>query len=143
MDKFVPRCSRRTLLLLAGLVWMVAGSMVTRFGFQVFVETTVHRWIFIATAPVVFFVFYHLVFKKMVYKHQKRIASMTKEKVCTFSFFDKKSYLIMAFMMSAGIFIRCIPTINPLCWAPFYMGLGLALLGAGILFMMGWFTWAL
>lgn len=143
MERLVPRCSRRTLFMLAALVWMMAGSMVTKLGYEVIVRTQGHKAISILVAVTVFLIFYNLIFKKMARKHQKRILAKTEERVCTFSFFDKKAYIIMTCMMSMGILIRSIPFINPMCWAPFYIGLGIALFSAGILFMIGWFRWSL
>lgn len=143
MNKLVPRCSRRTLFMLAALVWMMAGSMVTKLGYEVIVRTKGQKVISVVVALIVFLIFYNLIFKKMARKHQSRILAKTQEKVCSFSFFDKKAYIIMASMMSLGILIRSLPFINPMCWAPFYIGLGIALFSAGILFMIGWFKWSL
>lgn len=47
----------------------------------------------------------------------------------------------MIFMMGLGITIRSIHFINPLCWASVYIGIGLALLSAGIAFVVEWKNW--
>ena len=47
-------------------------------------------------------------------------------------FFDKKSYLLMAFMMTFGILLRSSRLVPPLWLGTFYAGLGASLLGAGL-----------
>lgn len=141
MDKFVPRCSKKTLFICAAIVWMIAGSMVMKLGYEVVLNSEGYKLISALVAVAVFLIFYHLIFKKMAHKHQKRIKSKEKEKVCIFSFFDAKGYMIMGFMMSLGMIIRSLTFINPMYWAPFYIGLGTALFCAGILFVKGWIRW--
>ncbi|MEF9960777.1 MAG: hypothetical protein RR448_04575 [Niameybacter sp.] len=75
MKDFTPRCGKRTLMVLAALVWMMAGMM------------------------------------------------------------------IMAFMMTLSIVIRSTTFINPIYWAPFYIGLRTALFGGGVCFGIGWMKW--
>ena len=55
-------------------------------------------------------------------------------------FFDGKSFAIMAGMMSGGILLRRIPAVPTQFIAVFYSGLGAALLLAGILFGIKFFT---
>lgn len=141
MERYVPRCSKRTLFILAGVIWMMAGSMVMKLGYEVLFRVKEHILISAIFAAVIFLLFYNFIFKKMAYKHECRILQYTQEKLCAFSFFDKKGYIIMACMMSLGILIRSLSFINPMCWAPFYVGLGTALFGAGVIFIIGWIRW--
>ncbi|MGL5311909.1 MAG: hypothetical protein ACRC92_01555, partial [Peptostreptococcaceae bacterium] len=87
------------------------------------------------------YIFFNFIFKKMVKKHRYRISNKDQEKLCLFSFFDIKSYIIMAFMMTLGISIRSMTFINPIYWAPIYVGIGSALFLAGVLFFKEWLTW--
>ena len=69
-------------------------------------------------------------------KAYKRILAYAEEKKQWFYFFDRKSFLIMAVMMSAGIYFRFCGYV-PMEWiAVFYSGLGTALCMAGILFIL-------
>ena len=139
MDIF--RCSKKTLLIYAGLVWMFAGGMVMKLGYEVLLTEQRYRMISIIVAIGVFLIFYFSIFRKMAGKHEKRIKSKQQEKVCVFSFFDVKGYIIMACMMTLGILIRSTSFIAPMYWAPFYVGLGTALFCAGILFIRSWIKW--
>lgn len=138
LDKFVPRGSKRTLFFLAGMVWMFAGYKVSSMGADVLIQKQNHLVVSSIVAIAAFLIFFNFIFKKMALKHQKRIRGNEKDKVCLFSFFDAKGYLIMAFMMTLGITIRNIEAINPLYWAGFYVGLGSALFLAGVLFAVAW-----
>lgn len=138
MNGFVPRCSRKTLFILGGIVWMLAGSMVMKLGYEVVLKAKEYKLLSAAIAVVVFMIFFKFIFRKMAYKHQKRILAQVQEKLCMFSFFDKKGYIIMACMMTLGIVIRSIDFINPMCWAAFYIGLGTALFCGGAVFLAGY-----
>lgn len=139
MKNIIPRCSRKTLFILGGLVWMFAGSMVTKLGYEVVLRAKNYKFLSTIVAVIVFGIFYRFIFSKMAYKHRKRILEQVQERLAIFSFFDKKGYIIMAFMMTLGITIRSIDAINPLCWAGFYIGLGTALFCGGVIFLLGWF----
>ncbi|MGL4738232.1 MAG: hypothetical protein ACRCW2_12345 [Cellulosilyticaceae bacterium] len=138
LNRLMPRGSKRTLMMMGAIVWMFAGYQIMRLGYQVVVASKNNQVISVVVALGVFYVFFNFIFKKMAKKHQIRIMSYAKEQLCLFSFFDKKGYIIMAIMMSGGMLIRSIEAINPMCWAPFYMGLGTALFLGGCLFMISW-----
>ncbi|MCR1824985.1 hypothetical protein, partial [Terrisporobacter muris] len=141
MELFTPRCNKRSLLLIAGLVWIFAGGMVSKLGLDVLFTSSIHPFISLAVAVITFYVFFNFIFIKLVKKHKNRISAKEQDKLCLFSFFDVKSYVIMIFMMGLGITIRSIHFINPLCWASVYIGIGLALLSAGIAFVVEWKNW--
>ena len=128
--------SKRTLLLVAGLVWGIAGFRVFTLG-----EGDVSSYngsVIISTAIsfIIFFIFFNFIFKKMSVKHTKRIVNSKLRKQCVFSFFDVKGYIIMGCMMTFGIIVRSSGIFNPFYIGIFYIGLGAALLLAGILFII-------
>ncbi len=141
MEVFVPRCYKRNLLVVAGIVWIMAGTMVSKLGIEVFLNGYKYKFIYLIVGITVFSIFFNFIFKKMVKKHKNRILNKDKEKLCVFSFFDVKSYIIMLFMMGLGITIRSIQSINPVYWAPVYIGIGSALFLAGVLFIIEWIKW--
>lgn len=82
--------NRKVLLITAGIVWMAAGANILRIGIVTWL-TDSQYWLFkIGEATVVFLLFFLLVFKKLYYKHTKRIEQKKKEKNCPFSFFRCK-----------------------------------------------------
>lgn len=123
------------LTLIAGLVWVLAGSMVISLGLPPFLKLTPrNNWIpFLAI--IVFLLFYLLIFSKLEKKHVARIRSIPAEKMPFWCFFDLPSYMIMAVMMSGGIILRVQHLIPELVIAFFYSGLGLALFSCGTRFL--------
>lgn len=128
----IVKVKRNTLLLLACLVWCIAGINVLRIGIN-----TYSPYISIANfvlSAVVFTLFHVFVFNKLVNKHTTRILSYVQDKVFFLNFFDQKSFLIMAIMIFGGIGLRESGIVSLCFVAVFYTGLGASLLEAGILF---------
>lgn len=120
------------LLFLAGLVWSIAGYNVLHIGCQAYVG---HISVFLIALSILVFAFFQfMVFGPLVKKHTKRITSYEMEKQWFWHFFDKKSFIIMAVMMSGGIIIRMEHLWPDWLIAFFYVGLGFALLLAGLTF---------
>ena len=126
------KVKKQNLLLLAGIVWMIAGFNVLQIGLETYVE---YRMIInYAITLMVFIVFWFMVFHKLTIKHTKRIHEFEEELQLFYKFFDLKSFLIMAFMISFGIIIRKFRLLPDRFIAVFYTGLGAALFMAGVLF---------
>lgn len=122
------------LLLIAAIVWLIAGFNVLKIGVETYINyVTV---INLLLSLVVFLAFWIMVFSKLVKKHTLRISSYESEKQWFYLFFDLKSFIIMAIMMTIGIVIRYYALLPDVFIAVFYTGLGSALALAGILFMV-------
>ncbi|WP_455799684.1 hypothetical protein [Clostridium butyricum] len=135
LKQYIPRVQKRSLLLIAGFIWGFAGFRVLTLGLGD-VESNKGNLIFsLILSRIVFYIFFKFVFNKIIKKHTKRIIKNTLEKQCVFSFFDFKSYCIMEFMIFLGITVRSAKIFNPVYVGTFYIGLGLALFVAGILFL--------
>jgi len=99
------RVNRRTLLLIAGCVWIIAGINILRIGIITWLNDA-HYWLFkVGEAIVVFLLFFQFVFRRLFVKHSERI-SQKGEKNCPFSFFDVKGWIVMIFMITFGVTIR-------------------------------------
>ena len=125
--------SPRTLLIIAGIVWMLAGYNVARLGVISYLEINVHWYHFVLS--VIIFILFGTMFAKMTKKHGKRIKDYKQAYRPFWNFFDLKSYIIMAVMMSGGIGLRASGLVPNEFIAFFYTGLGLALFLAGVLFV--------
>lgn len=125
---------KETLLFFAGVVWTIAGINILRIGILSYLSYLTWRNLCVSFA--VFLVFQMGIFGRLVQKHTKRICAYVEERKRWFYFFDRKSFLIMAVMMSAGIYFRMCGYV-PIEWiAVFYSGLGTALCMAGISFVI-------
>lgn len=106
--------NRQTLLLTAGIVWLVAGANILRIGLITWFNSPRDLLFKVGEATVVFLLFFLFVFKKLYDKHTRRIEQKT-DKSCPFSFFDVKGWIIMTFMDCTGHYrTRVSPAAQPL-----------------------------
>ena len=139
MSKPFHHVKKRTLLAIAGCVWLIAGFNVARLGVLAYMNTEitfVHILISLAMFCAFGFMFY-----KMSMKHTRRIKGYTEPTRPFWNFFDLKAYCIMAFMMGGGIWLRYSGLVPEVFIAVFYTGLGCALAGAGVLFWVMFFRY--
>ena len=131
-NRTIFHVKKQTLLAVAGCVWFLAGFNVARLGvlsYQNIEISMIHPLL-----SVLVFASFGTMFYKMSIKHTKRIKGYQEEFRPVWHFFDGKSYLIMAFMMGGGIWLRSSGIAPEAFIAVFYTGLGLALALAGVLF---------
>lgn len=131
---------RRTLLLIAGVVWIIAGFNILKIGVMSY--TGYVHILNLICSSIVFLMFWVFIFNKLVVKHTTRITGYEEEKKYFWNFFDISSFIIMAFMITVGISIRSFNLLPNVIIAVFYTGLGLALFGAGIKFMKNYLCYA-
>ena len=125
---------KRTLLCIAGCVWLLAGFNVARLGIISYGRLEGITFWHILLSIVVFCAFGAMFFK-MSMKHTRRINGYEEEFRPVWHFFDLKAYLIMAFMMGGGIWLRSSGLAPEVFIAVFYTGLGCALALAGCAFL--------
>lgn len=126
------KVKRNTLLLLACIVWSVAGFNILRIGLLAYpAYRTVLNYLL---SVLVFAVFQIFIFGKLVKKHTARISAYLEERQFFLKFFDGKAFAIMAVMMTGGIGLRTSGLAPERFIAVFYTGLGASLLLAGLLF---------
>ena len=135
------RVSREVLFIIAGLVWLAAGINILIIGINSYGEVLVGQsaplWALLLGSVAIFAAFW-MMFSRIVRKHTRRIIDYGDEKQPFWRFFDRNSYIIMAFMMTLGISLRAFHLVPVWFIAFFYTGLGLALALAGIGFLCGW-----
>lgn len=130
--------NKQSLLLTAGIVWLVAGANILRIGLVTWGTSPGIWWLKATGAAAVFAVFYLLIFRRLYGKHARRIRQKQEAGNCPFGFFDAKGWIVMVVMISAGIAIRAFGLL-PACFiAAFYTGLSLALVVTGVLFIRDW-----
>lgn len=132
------KVKKRTLLLIAGIVWLIAGFNVARLGVLSYMVID-RKWYFYILSVVVFFAF-GTMFYKMSGKHTKRIIGYEEYRPF-WNFFDLKAYIIMACMMGGGIGFRAAGIFPDLFVSFFYSGLGCALALAGVIFVKNYINY--
>jgi hypothetical protein len=126
IDKYKPAVPKTFLLILAGIVWECVGIMLLSFACSWLSATPapflyLHSGIGIVLALVI----HHFGFLKIVDRNLNRILQMDGKK-CLFSFFPRKSYLLIVVMASIGAVLRH-SMIQKEYLAILYIGIGLAL----------------
>lgn len=125
---------RQTLVVTAGIVWMVAGFNILRIGLMTWTDISRFHLFPVCEAIVVFLLFFNLVFKQLFYKHTKRI-EQKRDNSCPFSFFDVKGWIVMLFMISFGVLVRKFHLLPDAFISVFYVGLSCALIFTGFWFL--------
>ena len=138
-DETMFSVKKRTLLLIAGIVWFIAGFNVARLGFLSYFMIK-PQWYFYIFSIIVFSLFAKMFFK-MSMNHTKRIV-LYEDYRPFWHFFDLKAYIIMTCMMSMGIGFRIMGIFPDNFVAYFYSGLGCALTLAGVMFFRNYLCYA-
>jgi hypothetical protein len=129
--KLTPSVDKRILVLLAGIMWCGAGSMLVSFSVS---WLSPYNWMeqvlyyaagFLTAIPI-----HHFGFLKIADKNLYRLLPLT-EKRCLFSFMTWRSYIIVLIMVSMGIALRH-SSIPKRYLSILYNGIGLALFLSGI-----------
>lgn len=132
----LPKVPPRGLLIAAGVVWLAAGFNILRLG----VPDMAGHWASplppLLCAAAVFLLFFLAIFRRLIDRHTARILAYEEELIMILHFFDRRSYLLVAFMMTFGILLRASHLVPPLYLGTFYSGLGAALMGAGLGFLL-------
>jgi hypothetical protein len=126
---------KNRLILIAGIVWCVAGSMVCLVGLPLELRLAPEHLILLPLAAMIFIAFDTLVFSRLVQKHTHRIRSHADDRLPVWRFFNASSWAVMAVMMGGGMTLRLSGLVPDWAIAFFYSGLGLALLLAGFRFV--------
>ena len=133
------KVQRDNLLLIAGIVWMIAGINILIIGNTAYIGSANMAWwaiLLMILGTLVALGLFHTMFGKMVKKHVARIRDFEDKPHNPLLFFDLKSYLIMAFMIALGITLRVSGVVPNWFIAFFYTGLGSALVIAGLGFFL-------
>lgn len=132
------KVSQNTLIMTAGIVWFIAGINVLAIGIKTWTEANLPCTYKLIITILVFTTFFFCIFKPLYKKYCERIRRMPSRNH-PLSFFDRKGWLIMAFMITLGICVRKFNLLSANFIAPFYTGLSIALSLTGVLFINKWF----
>jgi hypothetical protein len=123
------------LMLIAGLVWCLAGAMVCLVGLPLLLGLAPAHPLLYPLAVVIFLAFYVFVFSRLVRKHTGRIRARPEERLPFWNFFNASSWAVMAVMMGGGMALRFSHVMPDEMIAFFYSGLGVALFLCGVSFL--------
>ena len=128
-------------MIVAGIVWTVAGANILRIGIDRWAQVSGGFVLMLLGAVAVFAAFHYMVFRRMFHKHKRRI-SQKGDSNCPMGFFDARGWIIMAFMITLGVSIRRYELMPLWFIALFYTGLSSALVLTGIRFLFSSKFWS-
>ena len=121
------------LLLVAALVWLLAGACVLNVG----ITTAETPWTFdMAIGFAIVFASFLVMFLIIARRHIKRIRNYTDEMMNMFKFLDPPAYIILFVMIGIGASVRISGLVPTNIIAFFYSGLGAALITAAIFYIV-------
>ena len=123
-----PCTSRRNLLFIAAFVWTFAGGMLLTRGILMMGMDNDYLITRIVISIVGGTLFYVILFSKISKKHVIRIIHLTNNCPSIFSFFNLRSYVMMIFMISFGVFLRTSGIVPPFYLSILYVTMGIPLL---------------
>ena len=122
-----PAVKNKWLLILSGLMWTGVGVLLSGLAIKWLIVYTPLQIIAVTVFGLLLGILIATFgFNKIVHKNIRRIKNY-QDKVCLFAFQEWKSYLLIAVMMSMGIFLRRSTLIPKLWIAPVYFAIGFAL----------------
>jgi len=128
LEKIKPGVPKRTLLLIAGCAWSIAGGILISRSLIHLIGVNHLLAMELGIGIVFGSFFYLLLFARISKKHITRINLIGIDNPCFFSFFNFRSYLLMAIMISGGITLRLSGLVNPEIIYTFFLCMGIPLL---------------
>ncbi|UCG62898.1 MAG: hypothetical protein JSV52_06335 [Candidatus Zixiibacteriota bacterium] len=128
-----PAARRRTLVLVAGSVWVAVGIVLAAAA-AVWLGTTEAVYLIIAAVSLlVGLLISRFAFSRLIRKNLHRIRTLSphKPRVCVFAFQAVESYFLVLVMMAVGYILRHLP-LPHVYVAIIYLTIGVALIKSGI-----------
>ena len=140
LNRYKPAVSKHNLLLIAGIAWTVAGLILTGRGLTYLLQHGNFLGWRLAGGLIFGVLFYVLLFADISRRHIIRIRGLDTSYPCAFSFFDLRSYLMIALMISGGFILQRFNVINKEWLYNFYVTMGVPLLISALQFFYSWAT---
>lgn len=136
----IPIVPKRYLLLIAAMVWTFAGGMLLFRGSMFLMESATSMVPKLFGCLVAGLLFFRILFNRISRKHVERIVNFPIERPSVFSFFNLKSYVLMAVMISGGIVLRTSGVLPVEYMALIYLTMGIPLLMSSFRFYYTFFA---
>lgn len=134
------RIQKEKLLIVAGVVWFIAGVNVAAIGVAALsAYSGLLLALLVLGALAVFTLFHVRIFLPMANRNEERIRAYADERQSPLRFLDKRGFIVMGFMMLLGFGGRALGLFPDAFVAFFYPGLGLALAVTGFGFFLRYF----
>ena len=119
--------------IIAAAIWCIAGINIAVKGIKSYLLMSPDKLWWLLSITAIVMAFFFIIFRRVVEKSVKRIASLP-DRVAIWQIFPLKGWVLMVLMMGMGITLKYIPGIPMSFTASFYSGLGPMLIVAAIQF---------
>jgi hypothetical protein len=136
-NKFKPGVPKRHLLMVAAFVWLLAGGLLAFRGIRN-IPAGEWQWWKVVIALTGGILFFRVLFLRISTKHIRRINSLEILRPCVFSFFDFRSYLMMALMITMGITVRKLHLVSNAAISYFFITMAIPLVISAVRFFVAW-----
>ena len=133
LERYKPAVRGRTLIALAGAVWIGVGAMLVAFAVHWFRASHAAVLGLACAGLACGLVIHHFGFLRIVDRNLGRIRATT-DKRCAFGFMPARSYLLVAVMMATGALLRHSPVPKPYL-AVLYLAIGAALVLSSVRYL--------
>ena len=134
LSRLKPAVPKRVLLFIAAAIWTFAGCMLMFRGYKMTDTSNPWLWLILLLALSGGILFYLKLFSKISLKHTLRILGLKEDYPCVFSFFNFRSYILMAFMITMGITLRTTGWVPPVYLSFMYLMMSVPLLISSVRF---------
>lgn len=127
LQKIKPQVNRKWLIMVSGTMWSGTGILLVWIASKWFVAFNFWQMVLALIAgPLLGLAIAYFGFSNLAMKNVKRILAYP-ERVCIFAFQRWQMYILVAVMISMGIYLRNTSFIPKFLLAPVYIGIGSAL----------------
>jgi len=126
---------RNALIFICSTLWLIAGVNVVRIGIQAKQLSELGPWATVI-GIVIIFILFGMMFLRISLKNIKRIKDLPSDRLKVWNCMPWKSFAIMVFMISFGIWLRSCESVSRGFITFFYIGLGSALALAGCVYLV-------
>ncbi|HET6557107.1 MAG TPA: hypothetical protein VFG54_07305 [Prolixibacteraceae bacterium] len=127
IESLIPRTTRRVLLFIGAVVWTYAGVMLLSKGLGMMDVDHEHYLPRLIGSVIGGALFYWVLFNRISKKYVNRILYLEEDSPQIFSFFNLKGYIMMAGMISLGVFLRTSGIVAPFYLSILYVTMGIPL----------------
>lgn len=126
----MPKVHKNVLIITAGILWSGVGVLLNSFAVKWFSLLSQNELIFAISSGVILgIIISYFGFSKLAQKNIDRI-NLYNNNVCMWAFQKWQSYILIAFMISLGIFMRKSGLVPKVILTPIYISIGFALFTA-------------
>ncbi len=129
-----PAVNRKWLVIISGVMWSGVGMFLNILAFNWLKSfNNIQLFSTIIIGLLAGLIVARFGFGRIANKNLNRIFAYPKE-VCVFAFQEWKSYILIAVMMSMGVYLRTMGIVPKYLLAPIYIGIGTALFIASFIY---------